>query len=464
MTTIALEPGPLQIAPPKRLVRSTIEVGILGVAGRLGLAFRDVLLAKTYGAGADIDAFAVAQAVPLFLVVMSAAAMTAAIVPRLVHLLEDGQEDRASQVLVRIVILTVLASTALAATVLTFRGTILAVLGSGFSSETRESAAELLAISSPAILAGGVLAVLTAGLHAQHRFRIVAAAPAANMAVVLSWLVLSNGRGGVKGVAAIAVVGTLVELGIVAVALHRSALRIRMRLSAVDGEVRAILGQALPLIGSSVVMASTPLVDQAIAASQATGSVARMAYGTKAVSFIVGTLAMALGTTMLPTFARFMAKGDVASLRSLLRRWLLWIVGAGTLLATAVALLSRPIVTLAFERGSFTGADSEAVAAIQAVAVFQLPFYLVGIVLVRLLSAAGRNRSLLGITVLAAVVNVVTDFFFVDVFGLPGIALSTVCVYGSAAALSLVLVRRTLRALQEAQDARFTVSAGAALC
>lgn len=430
---------------------------MLGVGARLGLALRDVLLANRYGAGVEIDAFAIAQAIPLFLVVTSAAAMTAAIVPRLVGLLEDGKEARAEELLVRMVVVTILVSAGLAAAVVLLKGPILAVLGSGFSPGTRADAESLLLISAPMIFIGGLLAVLSAGLHAQHRFRSAAAAPAGNMVVVLGWLALSGGAGGVRGVAAISIVGSLVELAVVVTALRRSVLRLRLRWLAIDDDVRRILAQALPLIGSSVVMASTPLVDQAIAAAQAPGSVARVAFGTKLVSFVVGSIAMALSTTMLPAFSRLAAQKNVAALRTMLRTWLVAIGIGGTCMAVLFALLSRPLVSLAFERGSFTAADAASVATIQAVAVFQLPFYLVGIIAVRLLSATGRNRSLLGITVVSAVVNVVADLVFVRIFGLPGIALATVCVYASSSTLSWILVRKALRTLG-AQDAGTVVT------
>ncbi|HVL02867.1 MAG TPA: lipid II flippase MurJ, partial [Acidimicrobiales bacterium] len=190
----------------------------------------------------------------------------------------------------------------------------------------------------------------------------------------------------------------------------------------------------------------------AIAGSQSPGSVARVAYGTKLVSFVVGSIALALSTTMLPAFSRLAAQGNVVALRAMLRKWLIATGVGGTAMAILFALLSRPLVTLAFQRGSFTAEDSAAVATIQAVAVFQLPFYLVGIIAVRLLSATGRNRSLLGITLVSAVVNITADLIFVNLFGLPGIALATVCVYASSSVLSWVLVRRTLGAMPPAAD------------
>ena len=71
----------------------------------------------------------------------------------------------------------------------------------------------------------------------------------------------------------------------------------------------------------------------------------------------------------------------------------------------------------------------------QALYFLQLPFYLVGILGVRLLSALGHNRTLLAISAVNVVTNLAGDWLLMKWLGLPGIALSTSLVYAGSAAL-----------------------------
>jgi len=91
--------------------------------------------------------------------------------------------------------------------------------------------------------------------------------------------------------------------------------------------------------------------------------------------------------------------------------------------------ISKPIIEIVFERGSFTSQDTSVVGSVQAMFAFQIPFYVASIVVVRLISSMRANHILMWGAALNLLVNVILNLVFIHYIGLKGIALSTSCVY-----------------------------------
>jgi len=86
-------------------------------------------------------------------------------------------------------------------------------------------------------------------------------------------------------------------------------------------------------------------------------------------------------------------------------------------------------VRLLLERGAFTEADTKIVADVQAFGALQIPFYLGGILIVRLLSAFKANSIIMWIAFINMIVNIVTDYLLMRTYGVIGISFSTSIVY-----------------------------------
>ena len=112
-----------------------------------------------------------------------------------------------------------------------------------------------------------------------------------------------------------------------------------------------------------------------------------------------------------------------------IRRWASLCAAVTLLLAllvcSAISWFSLPLTRVMFQYGAFTSEDAIAVAAVQSFYILQIPFYLGWIVLSRALGALGHNRLLLLLSVGAAGMNVVLNFFLRQSYGAPGIAAAT---------------------------------------
>jgi putative peptidoglycan lipid II flippase len=208
------------------------------------------------------------------------------------------------------------------------------------------------------------------------------------------------------------------------------------------GALRHLLGQYLPVVASGVLMSAAPLIDQAMAATLVDGSISTLSYCQKLPALILMVSALALSTAVLPHLSEMVATGDWAGVRDTVRVVRRLLVIMFVPLTIALIAASRPIVSVVFERGAFTAADVASVSLVQAALLLQIPFFLVGTLYVRLISALGRNSILLWGTVISLSVKVGCNLLFIRWLGVTGIALSTSIVYVVACVYLTLQARR----------------------
>jgi putative peptidoglycan lipid II flippase len=100
---------------------------------------------------------------------------------------------------------------------------------------------------------------------------------------------------------------------------------------------------------------------------------------------------------------------------------------------------------LLFERGAFTPDATEAVSRVQMWLLLQIPFYVVVMLGPRVLSALDANATLLRISVLNVVVNIVGNYLLMRQFGVSGIAMATSLMYLIATVATLLAIRSRIR-------------------
>lgn len=176
-------------------------------------------------------------------------------------------------------------------------------------------------------------------------------------------------------------------------------------------------------------MGSTTLVDQSMAAMLPSGSVAALNYGSKVVAFPLYLAATALGIAVVPYFSQMIAQSDWVGVRHTLSRYLGLIFAITVPLTIILIIFSKPLVQLLFQRGLFTAQDTDTVAMIQGFYALQLPFYIAGILVVRLISSIQANHILMEAAFYNLITNIVLNYLLMQYLGVDGIALSTAIVY-----------------------------------
>lgn len=202
------------------------------------------------------------------------------------------------------------------------------------------------------------------------------------------------------------------------------------------------------MVAGAFFMSSTSLVDQSMAAMLGAGSVSTLNYGGKVLTLILGIGSVSLGTAVFPHFSRMVAASDWAGIRHTLKTYTYLILLVTIPLTLILVFFSEPLVHLFFERGAFTSADTWRVSQVQALFLLQVPFYFLGILMVRLISSLKMNRILMQGAIINLFFKIIFNYFLMQRLGAAGIALSTTLMYVVSLIYFSLMVYRKIQVLE----------------
>lgn len=329
-----------------------------------GLA-REVIVARVFGAGTEMDAFNVAFRLPNLLRRMFAeGAFSQAFVPILAEVRTRHGDERTRDLLSHVAsalfwtLLAVSIAGALGAPVLVW------LVASGFSKNPAafDLATAMTRWMFPYILFMSLVAFAAGVLNTFNRYAVPAATPVLlNLSfIVFAGLLAQRFEPPIFALAAAVVVGGVLQLAVQLTALARigrlprlTGLRSALR----DDAVRRILRLMLPAIFAVSVAQVSLIINTNIASHLATGSVSWLAYADRLMEFPTALLGVALGTVLLPNLSRAHAEQRPEDYSRLLD-WGLRLTCVVALPASlGLGLLAEGIIAVLYQGGRFGAHD-----------------------------------------------------------------------------------------------------------
>ena len=434
-----------------RIMNAALTIAFFTALVRIASVVKELTVAWRFGTSDDLDAFLISILIPVVIVSMFASAFSASFIPIYVET-KEREGRTAAQFLFQSLVGWLLPLLVLV-TALVVLGApwYLPVLGSGFGADKLRFTFKLVCLNSLLIVPGGLTAAWAAPLNAERKFAITSCVPLATplltlgfLWVVPSWRILAL----IAGVLA----GIVTELVLLGTSLQRLGCSLVPRWPRIDPNIRRVAGQFLPLMSGTILNSGNVMVDGAMAAMLAAGSVSALNYGNRVVQFPLGLASAALGTALVPYLSSMAAARNWVELDRTVRRYIALTFLITLPLTACLFFFSTPIVKLLFYRGAFVADDVRLVSRVQAFYALQIPSYLVSIIVVRLISSLQANQLLLFATIINLLTNIVLNYAFMHWLGLPGIALSTSVVYLLSTILWYFIIMKRLRRMAGAAN------------
>lgn len=186
-----------------------------------------------------------------------------------------------------------------------------------------------------------------------------------------------------------------------------------------------ILFKQLPAkLSSSLLSGINPLIDQYFSAQLIVGSIAALNYGIKIPAFAISIVGLALGNVLLPYFSK-KAVEDKNLLFKELKKILKYLIIGSSIIMVILIVLSNPMIWLIFERNAFTSDNTVIVSKIQQMYLLQIPAYIMGLIMVKFLTAINKNNFMVLTSVISLLLNIIFNYILIDVMGVYGLALAT---------------------------------------
>ena len=421
--------------------RTALAVSVmLALSSVLGL-FRDLTLARLFGASAETDAFLVAWTIPETVsVLLLEGAMSYLLVPVFVR--ELSRRNTVARV-VRATLVPLLGLlVVLTVAVIVAAPVLIDLLAPGLVE--RQLAIDCFRIAGATVLFMGMAGYLMAALRAHHRFLTPASTYVAYNVGILAAMYLLHSRFGVISAAlGLAVGSALMVLIQIPAFLRLTSLR-GLQLT-VGPRILVAASAYIPIAAYSAGRQMQVFVERIVGSTLGQGAISHMNYASK-VAQMASLLALTAAAIAFPSLAR-MAASDPDALR---RRVELEFRRLVLLIAPAIAFLvvfAEPSVRMLFEHGAFQAGDTAQTSAV--LRVYSLG--LLGQVMVSLGSYvcfSSRRHSWDAAIAAAAglVVTIALDVSLAPVLGVVALAVGNAAgITVSAVVLWVAIRRRTVR-------------------
>lgn len=408
----------------------------------LGLV-RDVVFARTYGAGAELDAYNAAFQIPeIALGVLVASGLAAPFVPIFLNL--RSQDERAAEQFAGTILTLAVLIIGVATPVLfVLAPQTVDLVARGFGPEQRELYVSLFRLMLVTPLLFAISDVLGEILVAERRFLGYALAPVLyNLGIILGALLLGS-RLGIHAAAVGAVLGAVAHLGIRVWAIGRGGFRLRPGLRIRTPAIREFVGLMVPKMASHPIDPLTFTLLGSLATTVVVGGLSSLSFARNFQSVPVTVLAVSVSLAVFPLLSEAAAAGDRRGFVRILVRNAALVAVLTTAGAVALALLSRFVIELFFRGGEFTQEAVDRTTLMLVVMSLAIPFESLTHLLSRALYST-RNTLLQVLASLASfAIVVVAAQALVPVVGIAGIPLGfAIGMAAKAGLLGLALVPR----------------------
>ncbi|MDM8553103.1 lipid II flippase MurJ [Desulfococcaceae bacterium HSG7] len=438
-----------------KIFKAMLTVGGLSLIVRAVDALIYLLAAALFGAGDEMDALLIALIAPVFLLNIFSGAFHTSFIPAYIKVRNDhGGPDESERVASQRFFASVMMLGAALLIVLTLAlslsgSYLLPIFGSGFNPLKLQLTRSLFFILIPTLLFSSLARMWAAVLNAAEKFKLAALSPAIKSIILIGFLLTMAPYWGIYAFAWGMAIGSFVEMILLADGIRRQNLPVWPRWHGMSADLKQVLRQFAPMAAGSILMGGTELIDHSMAAMLGPGSVSTLSYANKIVMFVLVVSSGALGTAVFPYFSQMAANQDRRGIIDTLKIYSRLII-LFSLPATALLYyFSQPLVRILFERGAFTIHDTQQISTVVGIYAFQITFYLLSIMEVRLISALRGNHILMVSTMISLPLNILFNYIFMHFMGVAGIALSTVLVYLLAFVFLTVMLFKMMAAFPQ---------------
>jgi putative peptidoglycan lipid II flippase len=428
----------------RHIVRNTFLVGgSFGLAALMGLV-RNIMIARRFGIGADLDAYYAAFKLPdLLFTVVAGGALATAFIPVFTEVLANkGRAGawRLASAITNLVLLIVSACAVL--TALFAPGLVHALIAPGFDAAQQAETVRIMRVVLLSTLVFGISSVQSGVLHGFKHFLLPALAPVLYPLGIIAGAIWLAPSWGVRGLAVGAVVGAGLHLAVKIPGLIHYGFRWQPVLDLNSAAVRRVAVLMGPRILDLGVFHLTLLATTNLASRLSAGSVSALEWGWDAMQIPETLIGTAFGLVAFPTLADLAARKDITGLRHTLGETLRAILALTMPAACGLILLGRPILTVLYQRGAFDAAATEAV-------FVALRFFALGLIGHACLELAARaffaqqdTLTPLAVASGSAVVNIGLAVLLMRPLGHGGLALANSLAVSAEVSVLLLILRR----------------------
>ncbi|MDH7913952.1 lipid II flippase MurJ [Winogradskyella sp. SYSU M77433] len=387
-----------------------------------GLAFyKETVIASSFGLSEVLDTFLVAVLIPTFVQSVFLNSLKNLFIPNYIIEIKNGSNKGGFQSLV--FLMTLIVSLVSILVCYFFMDFFLENIYPGHTENYYALVKNQLNIILPSLVLWGFSTVISGLLEVDNKFFVATIHQFFPLIIMLLFLFFLKENLGDKVLAYGTLVGSLSSfLFLLTYAIYSNKLLLSK--PAMNTNSKMMLSQLPPKITSSFLSSMNNFIDQFFAGQLVVGSIAALNYGNRIPAFGVTIVIMALGSVLLPHFSR-LVNTDINLAYKYLFKILKIVVSTSVIVVIIVIFFSDVIVEIWLERNEFTHDDTIKVSLIQKILLFNVPFYLCTLIMVKFLTSINKNSFMAKISFVNLMINILLNIILIKYYDVYGLALST---------------------------------------
>lgn len=409
------------------MAKSARSLGTVGFVS--GCAFAQLLLqfvlqvvlARYFGAGPQMDAYLAAFAVPVVLTAILVGSLSYAFVPVFIERVRNAGDEAGWEMATVVGASVAGIALAIALAGYAFAFPLVSRLYPGFSIAQVNLTAGLFRVIIWLIVTNSLVSFLFSVYHGAQRFTVPALSSVVGTALTVGLTVYWQRSLGIYAVAWAVLCGSVLQ-ALLLLPLWVRNLRFRGR---IDDGTRRCLVLLLPLIAGAAYYKLDPLVDRYLASQLPPGSISHLGYAWRIATALITIGTTGLSTVAFPALSTHSAGGRMDAFRDEIAHCWRFLAVLMIPICVGLALFSRPAVADLLERGAFTPADTRAVAWLLVLYIGAIIAASVGEVAAKVFFAMNNTRTPTVILAISFTVGLVLKFALAPLFETAGLAIAT---------------------------------------
>ena len=434
------------------ILRNTLLVAAFFGLATAGGLLRNVIIARQFGIGAELDAYFAAFKLPdLLFTIVAGGALATAFIPVFAEFLSDDDRQgawRLASAITNLVVIVVSVLAVIAALIAPWL--VATVIAPGFDAAQQAETASLMRLVLISTVLFGISAVQSSVLHGFRHFLLPALAPVVYPLGITAGAIWLVPTWGIRGLAMGAIIGAAMHLLVKVPGLIYYGFRWSPVLDLDSQAVRRVLILMGPRVLDLGVFHLMLVATTNLASRLDEGSVSALEWGWDAMQIPETIIGTAFGLVAFPTMAALASSANVTGFRSTLSQTLRMIIVLTVPATFGLILLGRPLLSIVYERGAFDASATDAV-------FIALQFYALGLTGHACLEVAARaffarqdTVTPLIIAVIFGVINILLALLLMRGMGHGGLALANSLAITAEVIALLVVLRRRIDGVDEA--------------
>ncbi len=333
--------------------KGTLTITISSALG-IGISILfQVVVASTFGARSEMDAYYAATTVPNLVGTVLIGSLSITLIPVFMNYVVGQTETEAWRVVSSICNLITMVLLVVSGLGILFAPALVRLTVPGFDAARLPLTVDLLRVQFPTLVFSALSGLLTGIHYSKQRFLVPALA---GLAPSLVKVVFVLALGKIWGPASVAwgyLLGLAIRCGILLPIWLRKG-RFYLVIDLTHPGVRQVLRLMIPWIAGAIINKANPLVARFVASDLPIGSISYLAYAEQIKLMIATLLGSGIAQSFFPVLSAIAAEENYVILGDTVRRVMLQVLYLVCPIVAILFALRVPVIQTVFERGQFS--------------------------------------------------------------------------------------------------------------